>query len=181
MSVIKEFNACMTTFWHQHQAELYHFLLARTANPDQAADMMQELFLKARATPDTFCDMAHPLAWLYRAARNMLIDQHRLKKEFTGLTDDMPQSRSDTDPVAQLERCLPETLQAMPEDEAWLIEQCDIFGRPQQQLADELNITLAALKSRLLRARTRLREKLIELCEIEPDGGSAVCCHKNMN
>jgi RNA polymerase sigma-70 factor (ECF subfamily) len=55
--------------------------------------------------------------------------------------------------VSTLEICLPETLQALPDDERWLIEESDLNRRPQQRLADELGITLTAFKSRLLRAR----------------------------
>jgi RNA polymerase sigma-70 factor (ECF subfamily) len=57
------------------------------------------------------------------------------------------------DAVSTLEICLPETLQALPDDERWLIEESDLNRRPQQRLADELGITLTAFKSRLLRAR----------------------------
>ena len=77
--------------------------------------------------------------------------------------------------------CLPETLQALPEDERWLIEESDLNRRPQQSLADELGITLTAFKSRLLRARKHLKETMTELCQIEADDTSPVCCHKKMN
>jgi RNA polymerase sigma-70 factor (ECF subfamily) len=181
MPAIKAFNTCMTPFWLQHQAELYHFLLAKTADPDKAADLMQELFLKARANAETFCEMDYPLSWLYRAARNLLIDEHRLGKTFVEIPAELTREDSGDEPVSLLAPCLPETLQALPADTAWLIEQCDISRRPQQEIADELNLTLSALKSRLLRARLSLKEKLVELCGIEADETSPVCCHKKMH
>ncbi len=67
------------------------------------------------------------------------------------------------------------------EDERWLIEESDLNRHPQQLLADELGITLTAFKSRLLRARKHLKEAMTELCEIEADDTSPVCCHKKMN
>ncbi len=181
MPDINTFNRCMTPFWRQHQAELYHFLLAKTADPDKAADLLQELFLKARANAGTFCEMDYPLAWLYRAARNLLIDEHRLGKTFVEVPESLIQESSLAEPVSSLAQCLPETLQSLPAGEAWLIEQCDIHRRPQQDIADELNLTLSALKSRLLRARSSLKQKLVELCDIEADEHSPVCCHKKMH
>ncbi|MEN4419295.1 sigma factor-like helix-turn-helix DNA-binding protein, partial [Enterobacter hormaechei] len=83
--------------------------------------------------------------------------------------------------ISTLGICLPETLQALPEDERWLIEESDLNRRPQQSLADELGITLTAFKSRLLRARKHLKEAMTELCQIEADDTSSVCCHKKMN
>ncbi|EBB3222481.1 RNA polymerase subunit sigma-70, partial [Salmonella enterica] len=65
--------------------------------------------------------------------------------------------------------------------ERWLIEESDLNRRPQQSLADELGITLTAFKSRLLRARKHLKETMTELCQIEVDDTSTVCCHKKMN
>ncbi|ATF92359.1 RNA polymerase sigma factor sigM [Cedecea neteri] len=181
MPDITAFNSCMTPFWRQHQAELYHFLLAKTADPDKAADLLQELFLKARANAETFCEMDYPLAWLYRAARNLLIDKHRLDKAFVEVPESLIHQPPQAEPVASLARCLPETLQSLPVDEAWLIEQCDIYRRPQKEVADELSLTLSALKSRLLRARSSLRQKLVELCDVEADEHSPVCCHKKMH
>ena len=81
------------------------------------------------------------------------------------------------DAISTLDICLPETLQVLPEDERWLIEESDLNRRPQQLLADELGITLTAFKSRLLRAK----EAMTELCQIEADDASPVCCHKKMN
>ncbi|SMG11933.1 sigma-70 family RNA polymerase sigma factor [Cedecea sp. NFIX57] len=181
MPDINTFNHCMASFWPQHQAGLYHFLLAKTADPDIAADLLQELFLKARANAGTFCEMDYPLAWLYRAARNLLIDEHRQAKTFVEVPESLIPELSLAEPVSSLAQCLPETLQSLPAGEAWLIEQCDIYRRPQQDVADELKLTLSALKSRLLRARSSLKQKLIDLCEIEADEHSPVCCHKKMH
>ncbi|HHG0982214.1 TPA: RNA polymerase subunit sigma-70, partial [Klebsiella pneumoniae] len=57
----------------------------------------------------------------------------------------------------------------------------DLNRRPQQRLADELGITLTAFKSRLLRARKHLKKTMTELCQVEVDDASSVCCHKKMD
>ena len=48
------------------------------------------------------------------------------------------------DAVSTLEICLPETLQALPDEERWLIEEADLNRRPQQRLADDYAARRAA-------------------------------------
>ncbi|MET5963125.1 sigma-70 family RNA polymerase sigma factor [Citrobacter amalonaticus] len=181
MSDVTAFNNCMSVFWRQHEAELSRFLTSKTGDSEKAADLLQELFLRTRAHSDNFCEMANPRAWLFRAARNLLIDEYRTTREFVELAEEATQPEESPGAISMLEMCLPETLQALPEDERWLIEESDLHRRPQQELADELNISLPALKSRLLRARSSLRNTLTRLCDIKSDETSTVCCHKKMN
>lgn len=49
MSDVTAFNNCMSVFWQQHEAELSRFLASRTGDREQAADLLQEVFLRARA------------------------------------------------------------------------------------------------------------------------------------
>lgn len=181
MNDITAFNNCMSVFWRQHEAELTRFLTSKTGDSEKAADLLQELFLRVRAHSDSFCEMENPRAWLYRAARNLLIDQYRTTREFIELEEDVPLIDESPDAISKLDICLSETLLSLPEDERWLIEEADLNQRPQQSLADELGITLTAFKSRLLRARKHLKETMTELCQIEADDTSPVCCHKKMD
>ncbi len=88
MSDVMAFNSCMAVFWRQHEAELSRFLVSKTGDVEKAADLLQELFLRARAHVDSFCEMENPKAWLYRAARNLLIDEYRIAREFVELEED---------------------------------------------------------------------------------------------
>ncbi|HDT5733310.1 TPA: sigma-70 family RNA polymerase sigma factor [Enterobacter kobei] len=181
MSDITAFNNCMRVFWRQHEAELSRFLKSKTGDSEKAADLLQELFLRARAHSDRFCQMEDPRAWLYRAARNLLTDEYRTTRPFVELEENALFPDDSPDGISTLDICLPETLQALSDDERWLIEEADLNRRPQQLLAGELGITLTAFKSRLLRARKHLKEAITERCQIEADDTSAVCCHKKMN
>ncbi|GKL31319.1 DNA-directed RNA polymerase sigma-70 factor [Klebsiella pneumoniae] len=169
MSDVTAFNNCMSVFWQQHEAELSRFLASRTGDREQAADLLQEVFLRARACADRFCEMENPRAWLYRTARNLLTDEYRAARDVVVLEDEIPLPDAFHEAVSTLEICLPETLQALPDEERWLIEEADLNRRPQQRLADELGITLTAFKSRLLRARKHLKKTMTELCQVEVD------------
>jgi RNA polymerase sigma-70 factor (ECF subfamily) len=54
MSDVTAFNNCMSVFWRQHEAELARFLTSKTGDSEKAADLLQELFLRARAHSDSF-------------------------------------------------------------------------------------------------------------------------------
>lgn len=50
---------------------------------------------------------------LYRAARNLLIDEYRTTREFVELEEDAPLTDASPDAISTLDICLPETLQAL--------------------------------------------------------------------
>ncbi|EJI0897920.1 hypothetical protein O4L62_004772 [Salmonella enterica subsp. enterica serovar Infantis] len=110
MSDVTAFNNCINVFWRQHEAELSRFLTSKTGDSEKAADLLQELFLRARAHSDSFCEMENPRAWLYRAARNLLIDGYRTTREFVELEEDTPLTDASSDVISTLDICLPETL-----------------------------------------------------------------------
>ncbi len=58
---------------------LLRFCTSLTKSPAQAEDIVQEAFLRALAHADTLCEMSEAkcLAWLYRTAKNLFIDQVR--------------------------------------------------------------------------------------------------------
>ena len=100
MSDVTAFNNCISVFWQQHEAELSRFLASRTGDREQAADLLQEVFLRARACADRFCEMENPRAWLYRTARNLLTDEYRAARDVVVLEDEIPTgiSRGDSSP-----------------------------------------------------------------------------------
>lgn len=58
-----------------------------------------------------------------------------------------------------------------------LIEQCDLQGLRQEMYAETQGLTLSAVKSRLLRARQRLRVEIVNNCQVRFDENGHVCCH----
>ncbi len=181
MEALHQFNRCMTTFWAQHQTELHRFLKAKTGDSELASDLMQELFLKARAASDTFCQMQNPRAWLYTCARHLLIDMHRKAKPYQELDESLFSQEEYPAAITTLTECLPLVLQALSEEEREIIELCDIQEYKQKEVAALKSLSLPAVKSRLLRARQHLKQQLIDICTIEMDEFAHVCCHKKMS
>ena len=170
---------CILTAWNAHEQELRAFLLSRLDSQDEADDVLQELFLKLVRQDNAFCTVHNPRAWLFRVLRNHLVDRRRTEKTFIelDLNADLPPPSNTSAPVTQLESCLLRNLAELCDQDKSVIEQCDLHGQTQQDYAQQHNLTLSAVKSRLLRARKRLRDKIIMNCKVQFDEQGQVCCH----
>ena len=168
---------CVLEAWQQHETELSRFLRHRTGSRDEAEDLLQEVFLRAVAQGEAFCALRDWRAWLFRVARNLLVDHLRSTKPQVPLPDDL-RAEDDLDPapVDRLGQCLPRVLSELSVPDREAITLCDIEGLTQQAYAERMGLTLPAAKSRVQRARERLRVRLIEACEVRFDDGGRVCC-----
>ena len=140
---------------------------------DTARDLAQDVALKAWTKLSTLRDPSTFTAWIRRIAANAARDHLRrlaVRREETleeaaDLTsDDDPQSRSER--LAELRWMLASLEKEDAETVELLIARAE--GVPVQQLADRMDLSPAALKMRLLRARKRLHSRLQELRTADP-------------
>lgn len=170
--------SCVAHAWEQHEAELRQFLQHHLSDAYLADDLVQEVFLKAMRQGKGFCAVDNPRAWLFQVARNALIDTLRMTKPTVPLPDDLVHEAYELAPVDALAECLPKALAVMSDEDRDIIRQCDLDGVKQQAYADAHGLSLPATKSRLQRARQRMREWMVRHCEVGFDDAGAVCCHK---
>ncbi|EOA3785113.1 sigma-70 family RNA polymerase sigma factor [Vibrio vulnificus] len=170
---------CLIETWHLSESELYYWLLKQTGDPELSFDLLQDTLLKALQQRQAFCDIRNQRAWLYRVARNMLIDKRRRanQEQVQELSDDASiWEEHELPAVDSLAQCLPKALSKLTESESEIIKQCDLQGLTQQQFAEQNGLTLVATKSRIQRARQKLRNVLQVQCHIRFDEQRRVCC-----
>lgn len=161
---------CLFTAWSACQHELLGFLRHRLGRPEDAEDLLQEVFIKALRQSSRFCAIENPRAWFFHVARNALADRLRVAHTMIELPEDIPAPVSELAPVVdELTQCLPRVLSELSSDDRLAISLCDIEGQPQQALAEHLGITLSGAKSRLQRARRRLKERMENACQVHYD------------
>lgn len=166
---------CLAGAWAAHEGELRGYLRHRLGNHEDADDLLQDVFIKALRQGNAFCRIDNPRAWLFHVARNALADRLRVAHTMIELPEDIPAPLGDPAPVVDdLAQCLPRVLSELSAEDRLAITLCDIEGQPQQALADRLGITLSGAKSRLQRARKRLREKMERGCRIRYDARGRV-------
>ncbi|NLX18854.1 MAG: sigma-70 family RNA polymerase sigma factor [Desulfobulbus sp.] len=170
--------ACVLRAWQAHEKELLTFLLSRTDNLHAAEDLLQEVFLKSMQQGRKFCVLKNPRAWLFTVARHALIDASRLTKPITALPEHLEQEPADErHPVDELAACIVRNLPELTAEDRHIIEACDLHNQTVRSYAQTNGLTVAAAKSRLLRARKRLRECLVKNCQVRFDATGRVCCH----
>lgn len=169
---------CLMRAWDAHESELRAWLRRRLDNAHDAEDMLQDLFVKAMRQDRKFCELANARAWLFEVARNALADRLRVKRELIELPEDLTAEHEELPPVDSLAACLPRVLATLAEDDREAITRCDLEGMSQQDYAQFKNLSLPGAKSRVQRARKRLREELTRACNVRFDEAGNVCCFK---
>lgn len=168
---------CLMRSWTAHEGELRAWLRGRLGNAHDAEDMLQDLFIKAMRQDKRFCEIANARAWLYEVARNALADRLRLEKEQVELPDDLVAEHDEPAAVESLATCLPRALSKLAEEDRDAITRCDLDGMTQEAYAHLKGLTLPGAKSRVQRARRRLREELTRTCNVRFDQAGNICCH----
>lgn len=160
---------CLNTAWQAHAPELRHWMRRRLKNPLEADDLLQDLFLKALRQGERFCSVHNARAWLFEVARNLLADRLRVTRETIELPDDLPAPAPDIDTVDQLTACLPRVLSELSIEDLDAITRCDLQGMSQADFALASGLGLSAAKSRLQRARQRLKTRMTHACQVQLD------------
>lgn len=169
--------ACVLAAWQAHETELRSFLAHRGGSAAAADDLLQEVFFKAMRQGHRFCELRQPRAWLFEVARNALIDHARHARSCAPLDDQWPAPEVEVpDAVDQLTACIERVLPTLPADDADVLRACDLLREPQPAYAKRRGLSLTAAKSRILRARQRLRAALIDRCGVVLDERGRVCC-----
>jgi RNA polymerase sigma factor (sigma-70 family) len=153
----------------EHRPSLLRLLAARQAAPDEAEDILQELFLKLKS--DGSAPVAEPRAYLYRAVENLLIDRRRSSSRRAVREDAWTVLRAtgavETDDGPSIERTLiareeletvTNAIAQLPERTVHALRRFRIDGASQREIAEEIGISLSAVEKHLQKAYKALIE-----------------------
>jgi RNA polymerase sigma-70 factor (ECF subfamily) len=173
--------ACVAAAWQTHESELRGYLRHRLSDTDAADDVLQDVFVKAMRQGQGFRALDNPRAWLFQVARNALVDRLRTIHPHEPLTDELADTLPlDAQPVAPIDAladCLSRTLGELSTEDAAILRACDLEGQTQRAFAEAQGLSLPAVKSRLLRARQRLRERMSQACQVRFEADGSVASH----
>jgi RNA polymerase sigma-70 factor, ECF subfamily len=160
--------------------QLYAAAMRMTRNPADAADLVQETYVKAFQAFGQFQQGTNLKAWLYRIQTNTFINQYRknqrnpyqstiddLEDWQLGNAESVTQSLSTRSAEAEAIDHLPDSavkdaLQSIPEDFRMAVYFADVEGFSYQEVADIMKTPVGTVMSRLHRGRKMLRELLSE-------------------
>lgn len=153
-----------------HQDALRRLALRLTGSPDDADDLMQDLFAHLYPRAGTVTSLDRPRPWLMRVLYRLFVDRWRHRRADPAFADDdnledYPGDALDT-PDAVFERQLTAArlqagLDALPAPQRDLLLLHDVEGYTLPEVAEVLEVPLGTLKSRLHRGRAGLRAILL--------------------
>ncbi len=160
----------------KYERQVFRIAQHITQNREDAQDVVQDAFLKAFEKLDQFQGNSKFYTWLVRIAVNESL--MRLRRRRTGkmvsIDEDVqteegsvPRDLADWAPDpeqtytrTELNRILRKTIKGLPPGFRVVFELRDIQGLSTEDTAEALGLSVPAVKSRLLRARLQLRERL---------------------
>jgi RNA polymerase sigma-70 factor (ECF subfamily) len=165
-----------TDLVNQYERRVFRMAKQITQNDEDAEDVLQETFLKAYSHLDDFQGNSKFYTWLVRIAVNealMKLRKRRSDKTVpldepidTGedvvarevaVWEDNPEQRYSREEMANI---LDEAVQSLKTAYRTVFVLRDIEEMSIEETAEALDLSISAVKSRLLRARLQLREKL---------------------
>jgi RNA polymerase sigma-70 factor, ECF subfamily len=164
--------------WREMLPQLRTFVRRRIADPDRADDLVAEILLRIHQNVGTLDDRERLPNWVFRIARNVIIDEYRRagrsREQLTSTLQDQPtQSPFDDDEpgvVRELSACLRPLLAGLPNEQRAAVEMIDLNGLSQADAAQQAGVSLSGMKSRVQRGRRRLGELLGQCCAMTLDG-----------
>ena len=146
-------------------SRLYQFFYKNTLNSELSMDKVQEVFIRLFRHRDAF-HTGQLKTWIYRIARNLLIDEWRKKPRSEYPTDsvpDVPDASVSVEETAvknlehqQIVELIDEALPQMNENDRVLIGLVYLGGLSMSELASIMEIPLGTAKTRIRQARLRL-------------------------
>lgn len=146
--------------FERHHPAIFRFALRSTGDRQVAEDLAQDVFLRAVSAAASYREIGEERAWLFRIARNLLVDRSRraARRPRPVALDPTAETAREIDPAERtgLLRALEEL--PAPEREAFLLSQ--LGGLRYREIAEITGATEPAVRSRIFRARMALRERL---------------------
>lgn len=158
----------------RHEARVYRTALGILGKPEDAEEALQDTFLNVYRHLNEFRRDSRFTTWLTRIAINAALNKLRRQRETVSLdatdgdsTEFVPQhfepwqeSPESQFAKEEMRRIVHQAIQELSPDYRVVLVLRDILEMDTLQTAEALDLTIAGTKSRLLRARLMLREKL---------------------
>jgi RNA polymerase sigma-70 factor (ECF subfamily) len=146
-------------------------------------DILQDVFLKVHLHLETIQNIEKIESWIFQITRNCIIDFYR-KPTMISVESDFPvyDEYTGEDTAEELAPYLQEIVNSLPEKYSQAIILTDYQGKNQQEMADILGISISGAKSRVQRARQKIKDIMLACCHFEFDARGIVydyrehCC-----
>src|SRR5829696_2669872 len=157
--------------WETFSAPLYQFIRNRVPDAHSAEDILQDVFLKIHTRIDTLRTPDRLTSWIYQITRNAIADYYRSRRPTIELAETIPETEkvTDDDVMRELSPCVAAMVATLPEAYGEALRLTEYQGLSQKALSEQLGISFSGAKSRVQRARAKIKQQLLDCCHFQLD------------
>jgi RNA polymerase sigma-70 factor, ECF subfamily len=171
--------------WQELHGNLRAFIGRRVRNQADVDDLVQRVLLQLVKGLGSLRDAERLHAWVYRTARNVIVDHYRSAAARRELASDdaedlapadAPDVSLDDESVAlqELATCLTPMLRQLQPAYREAVTLTDLEGITQAEAAERVGVSLSGMKSRVQRGRRQLKEVLEACCRVDLDNRGTI-------
>ena len=164
--------------WLEYQQQLFSFIRSKVGTPEDAEDILNDVFVSLIKTSGKNTIPENISSWLYRVTKNRIVDYYRAKKKFEPLPEDLSEESEDTNTIKQLSKCMLPMIRTLPKTYQDPLMLSEIEGKKYKEVAAEMDLSVSAVKSRILRGREKLHKSMVSCCTIYRNDAGEVVDHE---
>ncbi len=183
-------SAALEALLLRHQARIYRFGMKLCRDPEDAKDVLQDTLVAMARSVRTFEGRSSLSTWLYTVARSFCIKKRRRSKfapereasmqtEAAAQVARLPDTGPQPDEVSasrEVGAALERAIRLLPPEQREVLLLRDIEGLKATEVAEVLELSVPAVKSRLHRARLQVREGVATLLAASPQPAEGSDC-----
>ncbi|MBK6682959.1 MAG: sigma-70 family RNA polymerase sigma factor [Deltaproteobacteria bacterium] len=169
--------------WRTLSEVLRPFVARRLPRTSDVDDVLQEVLLKVRRGHDQLRDPERFGPWVYRLAKNAIVDHQRQAQRWDQLGESSPEvdlvdPREPEDRLpARLAQVMTSLVESLPAPYREAVTLVELEGLTHAEAAARLGLSVSGMKSRVQRGRRMLRDTLEAACAIDLDlRGRVIAC-----
>ncbi len=157
--------------WREYGVGLKYFIRRQVSDENLVEDILQDVLVKIQARLDSLRDPAKLKSWIYQICRHTITDHHRRKK----ITAESPDNLSVETRIEEelfrrdLDSCIHEMVEKLPDKYRQAVILTAYNGLSQKEMSERLGLSFSGAKSRVQRARERLKTQLLSCCHMKFD------------
>ena len=156
--------------WEELRASLHRYVSTKV-KVDVAEDIVHDILLRVLQNEEKLAAAEHPIAWVYTVAKNSIADYYRKTSKMSNADIDVDEISGASEEMLDddFAKCLRPLTERLEEKYKQALLLTDFDQGKQADAAKQIGISLSGMKSRVQRARAKLKNELLDCCAIEVD------------